>query len=73
MSKTQATPAASVGVASQAEVEDAVGRLSNADALRLAKVGDTFARKLVAVGLGINGEDLLREAIKRTGQVSFLV
>lgn len=66
MGKTQATPAASAGVASQAEVEDAVGGLSNADAVRLAKVGDGFARKLVAVGLGINGDDLLREAIKRT-------
>jgi len=66
MGKTKTTPAASAGAASQAEVEDAVGGLSNADALRLAKVGDTFAAKLVAVGLGINGDDLLREAIKRT-------
>lgn len=66
MGKTQTTPAASAGVASQAEVEDAVGGLSNADALRLVKVGDAFARKLVAGGLGINGDDLLREAIKRT-------
>ncbi|MDQ3365415.1 MAG: hypothetical protein M3680_08310 [Myxococcota bacterium] len=66
MGKTQATPAASSGDASQAEVEAAVGGLSDASAVRLGKVGDTFARKLVAVGLGINGDDLLREAIKRT-------
>lgn len=66
MGKTQTTPAASSGDASQAEVETAVGGLSNADAVRLAKVGDAFARKLVAVGLGINGDDLLREAIRRT-------
>jgi len=66
MSKAQATPAASTADAGQAEVEAAIGGLSNADALRLAAVGDRFARRLVAVGLGINGDDLLREAITRT-------
>lgn len=52
--------------ATQAEVEAAIQTLSDADGARLAKVSDWYARKLRAFGLGIDGKDLLQEAITRT-------
>ena len=63
---TQATQPPSSGDATEAEVEAASAALSDVASARLGRVGELFARKLVAVGLGINGDDLLREAITRT-------
>lgn len=63
---TQAHAPASAADATPAEVEAAIQSLTDADGTRLARVSDLFARKLRALGLGIEGEDLLQEAMKRT-------
>jgi len=52
--------------ATDAEVEAAIGALSDADNVRLAKVASFRARALAGLGLGISGDDLLQEAIIRT-------
>ncbi len=52
--------------ATDAEIEAAVRGLSDADAARLAKIATFRARSLQALGLGIDGVDLLQEAIERT-------
>lgn len=52
--------------ATDAEIEAAIRSLSEADALRLARFGGFRARALQANGLGIDGEDLLQEALVRT-------
>lgn len=50
------------------EVEAAIKGVSDADALRLGRVGEFYARNLAGLGLGISGDDLLAEAMKRTHQ-----
>ncbi|HTR52428.1 MAG TPA: hypothetical protein VMJ10_17060 [Kofleriaceae bacterium] len=52
--------------ATPAEIEAAIAALSDVDIARLVKVRDFFAYKLRALGLGVEGKDLLQEAITRT-------
>jgi DNA-directed RNA polymerase specialized sigma24 family protein len=49
-----------------AQIEAAIGSLSESDALRLARYGEFRARALRANGLGIDGDDLIQEALVRT-------
>lgn len=64
MTKTSQAPTA--GDATPAEVEAAIAALTDADGNRLARVSGLFAHRLRALGLGIEAEDLLQDAIKRT-------
>lgn len=52
--------------ATDAEVEVAIGALSDADAVRLGRAAKFRARMLAGLGLGIGAEDLLQDAITRT-------
>ena len=52
--------------ATDQEVAAAVHALSVADAVRVSRVAKFRAASLAALGLGINGDDLMQEAITRT-------
>lgn len=52
--------------ATDSEVEAAIRALSDTDAVRLGRFATFRARGLAGRGLGLNGDDLLQEAIKRT-------
>ncbi|MFZ5894764.1 MAG: hypothetical protein ACOY0T_27115 [Myxococcota bacterium] len=49
-----------------ADVEAAIRALSDADSLRLRRVAEFRVRALAGLGLGIDGDDLLQEALART-------
>lgn len=63
--KTEAKPAE---YASLEEVEEAIGRLTPADSERLSRFAQLKVRGLRGLGLGVEAEDLLQEALTRSLQ-----
>ena len=60
------TKRAEADYATDAEVEAAVASLSEADEKRLRRIARFRARSLQGLGLGVDEDDLLQEAVERT-------
>ncbi len=59
-------PASSKTYATEEEVEIAVAALTLAELTKLGTVAEFYARALAARGAGVNGDDLVQDAISRT-------
>jgi hypothetical protein len=59
-------PTSEAVYATDSDVEAAVRFLSDADTIRLRRIAAFRARSLQGLGLGIDGDDLLQDAIERT-------
>src|SRR4051794_40140042 len=58
--------AKSATYASPEEVDEAIGRITPADSERLLRFAQLKARGLRGLGIGVDAEDLLQEAVART-------